>query len=157
MRIIDKQYVDNGRVVVRLCGVKILSYMGKKCPQVQGFVPGLVSCDIARYDDLVANGTIFPHLVGIVISRAAKIGRNCVIYQNVTIGAKTLKEGDYRIPENYPVIGNNVTIYAGAVIVGSVRIGNNCIIGANSVVLGDVPDNCTAVGVPAKVIKKSSC
>ena len=56
---------------------------------------------------------------------------------------------------NYPKIGDNVIIYAGAVIVGDVEIGANCIIGANSVVTKSIPDNSIAVGAPAKIISRS--
>ena len=107
---------------------------------------------IPDYQELIKRGTYFPHPVGIVISSAATIGKNCIIYQNVTIGAKTFEQGDARIRENYPVIGNNVTIYAGAVICGPVKIGDNAVIGANSVVISDVPENSIVVGAPAKII-----
>lgn len=55
---------------------------------------------------------------------------------------------------SYPIIGDNVIIGTGARILGNVRIGNNVKIGANSVVLTDIPDNCLAVGVPARIIRK---
>lgn len=82
--------------------------------------------------------------LGVVISRMAIIGNDCRIYQHVTIGAG--KGG-------YPIIGNNVTIYANSVVVGNIRIGDNCIIGANSFVNVDVPDNTVYAGVPAKFIR----
>ena len=85
------------------------------------------------------------HAIGIVIGSGAVIGDNCKIYQQVTIGKEKGK---------FPIIGDNVTIYSGAKIIGDVKIGNNAIIGANAVVTRDVPDNCVAVGVPARVIKK---
>lgn len=85
-----------------------------------------------------------PHPIGVVIGRDVKIGEKATIYQGVTIGqSKGI----------YPVIGNNVIIYAGAKIVGDVHIGNNVIIGANSVVVDSVPDNTIVAGIPAKVIK----
>lgn len=86
-----------------------------------------------------------PHPMGIVIGFDAKIGRNCTIYHQVTVGQKEGK---------FPIIGNNVTIYAGAKIIGNIKIGNNSIIGANAVVIKDVPENSIAVGVPARIIKK---
>lgn len=88
-----------------------------------------------------------PHPTGVVIGLDAKIGYNCTIYQQVTIGQKN---------EKYPSIGNGVTIYPGAKVVGDVKIGNNVVIGANAVVLKDLPDNCIAVGVPARIIKKDN-
>jgi len=88
--------------------------------------------------------------LGIVIHDKAKIGKNCQIDQNVTIGGKSKKtEGEL------PVIGDNVLIGAGAKILGGVSIGNNVVIGANAVVINDLPDNCVAVGVPAKIIRKN--
>ncbi len=110
-------------------------------------------CDIRYYDDYIKRGIHFPHLFGIVVARPSTIGDNCWIYPNVTIGAKTLDTGDGKTKEHYPTIGENTVIYAGAVIVGSVKIGKNVTIGANSVVINDVPDNAIAVGIPAKVIK----
>lgn len=91
---------------------------------------------------------LFPHgLNGIIVSPKAKIGRNTMIYQQVTIAQKNNKS---------PIIGDNVVIGAGAKIIGGVKIGNNVAIGANSVVVTDVPDCCIAVGVPAKIIDKES-
>ncbi len=87
----------------------------------------------------------FMHLDGITIGSGTKIGNNCTIYQQVTVG----KEKD-----KFPIIGDNVTIYAGAKIIGNVKIGDNAVVGANAVVIKDVPDNCVAVGVPARIVKK---
>ena len=86
----------------------------------------------------------FPHgLQGIFISRYARIGKNCWIYQNVTIG---------EVNKKAPVIGDNCLIGAGAIVIGGVRIGNNVKIGAGAVVNGDVPDGCTVVAQPMRVI-----
>jgi serine O-acetyltransferase len=71
------------------------------------------------------------------------------IYQNVTLGAKS-NGGGYASP----TIGDNVMIGAGVAILGNVNIGNNVLIGANAVVVSDVPDNCTVVGIPAKIVGK---
>ena len=85
------------------------------------------------------------HQVGVVIAPEAKIGQDCTIYQNVTLGRK----GEYA-----PTIGDNVTIYANAVIIGNVHIGDNAVIGAGSVVLKDVPAGEVWAGNPAHFIKK---
>lgn len=98
-------------------------------------------------------GCSLPHPVGIVIGSGVKIGKSAVIYQNVTIGGA--RKGDYS-NNNYPVIGDGVTIFAGAVIIGKIRIGNNCVIGANSVVNVDLPDGCLGAGVPAKIYNRSN-
>lgn len=87
-----------------------------------------------------------PHgLQGIFISRYAEIGENCRIYQNVTIG---------EVDRKAPKIGDNCLIGAGAVIVGDIRIGNQVKIGAGAVVSMDVPDNCTVVSQPARILEK---
>lgn len=91
-------------------------------------------------------GVDVPHYHGIVIHQETIIHDNCKIYQNVTIGGNGKTWG--------AEIGENTIIGAGACILGAVKIGKNVKIGANAVVLADVPDNCTAVGVPAQIIKK---
>ena len=89
----------------------------------------------------------FPHgLNGIIISQFAQIGENNVIYHQVTIGSKDNKTA--------PIIGNNVTIYPGAKLIGDITIGNNVIIGAGAVVTKNIPDNCVVGGVPAKILKE---
>ncbi|MBE5958644.1 MAG: serine acetyltransferase [Lachnospiraceae bacterium] len=86
---------------------------------------------------------IFPHaLKGIIISPNARIGKNAKIFQQVTIGIADF-DGDKK---DVPIIGNNVTIGAGAKILGAISVGDNVKIGANSVITKDVPDNCTIVG-----------
>lgn len=93
-----------------------------------------------------AEPPILPHLLnGIIISYGSKIGYNCTIYQQVTIG--TLVSG-------HPVIGDNVIIGAGAKILGGVHIGNNVKIGANAVVVNDVDDNCTVVSEKNRIIHR---
>lgn len=92
---------------------------------------------------------ILRHPSSIVIGDGVRLGNNVTIFQNVTIG-----RSDTYVA-NYPKIGDNVIIYAGAVIVGDVEIGANCIIGANSVVTKSIPDNSIAVGAPAKIISRS--
>lgn len=99
---------------------------------------------------IIGDGIKFPHPVGIVIGTGAIIGKNVMIFQNVTLGGARI--GDYR-ENNYPTIGNNVVIFAGAVIVGKVSIGDNATIGANAVVLSDVPAGATCVGVPGKIVQ----
>ncbi|QNF30874.1 serine acetyltransferase [Metabacillus sp. KUDC1714] len=79
--------------------------------------------------------------IGVVIHSNAKIGKNCVISQNVTIGSRGLD----------PEIGDNVYISPGSKCIGG-KIGNNVIIGANAVITKEIPDNCVVAGVPAKII-----
>lgn len=88
-----------------------------------------------------------PHgLQGIFISRYAQVGENCWIYQNVTIGEVNRKA---------PIVGDNCLIGAGAVLIGDIKIGNNVKIGAGAVVNTDVPDNCTVVSQPVRIIEKN--
>ncbi len=91
-----------------------------------------------------------PHgAYGIFISQGAKIGNNCVIFHQVTIGSNNLKDSKgYGAPQ----IGNNVYIGAGAKIIGNVKVGNNVRIGTNAVVVKDIPDNATVVAPDAIVI-----
>jgi serine acetyltransferase len=93
----------------------------------------------------IGRGLIIYHYSGIVINGSVVIGENCVIRQGVTIGNKNFEN-------DVPVLGNNVDIGAGAVIIGKIKIGNNVKIGANAVVLKDVPDSHIAVGNPARNI-----
>tara|TARA_R110001583_G_scaffold38302_2_gene123765 strand:- start:6393 stop:6893 length:501 start_codon:yes stop_codon:yes gene_type:complete len=90
---------------------------------------------------------VFEHQHGIVIHGNCVIGNDCIIRQGVTLGNRYLDK-----PYDAPVLGNGVSIGAGAKILGSVNIGNNATIGANAVVLHDVPSGKTVVGIPAKII-----
>lgn len=109
----------------------------------------IASVDISPMAN-IGNNFCMVHENGIVIGSGVEIGDNCVVYHQVTLGEIMINENPK--PLKSPKIGHNVVIYSGAKIVGGVNIGDNCIIGANAVVLKDVPDNCTAVGVPAKII-----
>lgn len=102
---------------------------------------------VVPYQAQIGKGTILGYqALGIVIHKRCVIGVDCHISQNVTIGGTS---GLYEVP----VLGDNVQVGAGAVIIGPVHIGSNVIVGANSVVNRDIPDNSVAVGAPAKVIK----
>ena len=92
----------------------------------------------------IGGGLLIPHPNGIVIHADAVIGVNCLIFQQATIGSK-----DDSLP---PSIGGHVDIGAGAKLIGNISIGNGAKIGANAVVLIDVPEGKTAVGIPAKII-----
>jgi len=91
-------------------------------------------------------GFVILHSVGVVINGATICGKNLIIEHGVTIGAEK-----YQIPK----LGDNIFIGSGAKVLGNVTIGNNVKIGANAVVVKDIPDNVTAVGVPAKVLIKN--
>lgn len=87
------------------------------------------------------------HGMGVVIGETAIVGDDVTIYQGVTLGGTMLNKG-----KRHPTIGNSVVIGGGAKILGNITVGDNCRVGANSVVLRDVPENSTVVGVPAHII-----
>ena len=88
------------------------------------------------------------HAMGVVIGETTIVGDNCVLYQGVTLGGTGNETG-----KRHPTLGNNVLIGAGTKVLGPVYIGDNARIGAGSVVLRNLPANCTAVGVPAEVVR----
>jgi serine O-acetyltransferase len=101
----------------------------------------------------IGPGLVIPHTHGTIIG-AGHIGCNVTIYQQVTLGAK-LADFDFD-PAKRPHVSDGVTITAGAKILGPVRIGEGAVIGANAVVLRDVPPNCVAVGVPARILERNT-
>ena len=94
----------------------------------------------------IGPGLFIQHGFSTIIS-ARKIGKNCWINQQVTIG--------YSNATDCPTIGDNVVINAGAKVIGDVKIGDNSIVGANAVVVKNVPENCTVVGVPAYIVRRN--
>lgn len=90
------------------------------------------------------------HGMGIVIGETATIGDDCTIYHGATLGG-TGKDKYKRHPD----IGNNVMVGCGAKILGPISVGNNVKIGASTVILKDIPSDCTVVGVPGKIIKNN--
>jgi serine O-acetyltransferase len=95
----------------------------------------------------IGPGLMIYHFGGIILNSYTKMGSNCTIRHNVTIGNR------HEI-DDVPVIGDDVNIGAGAVLIGRIKIGNHVDVGANAVVLTDVPDDHIAVGNPARIIKK---
>ena len=96
----------------------------------------------------IGKNLFIDHGSGVVIGETAEIGDNCTIYQNVTLGGTGKETG-----KRHPTLGNNVMVGAGARVLGPFKVGDNSKIAANAVVLTEVPPNCTAVGVPARVVK----
>ena len=97
----------------------------------------------------IGKGFFIDHGMGVVIGETAEIGDNCTLYQGVTLGG-TGKD----IGKRHPTLGNNVMVGAGAKVLGPLTIGSNSKIAANAVVLHPVPENSTAVGIPAKVVRR---
>ena len=93
----------------------------------------------------IEGGLLIPHPNGIVIHPDVRIGANCLIFQQVTIGSVN--------GSTPPMVGGHVDIGAGAKVLGDIQIGDHAKIGANAVVLIDVPAGKTAVGIPAKITK----
>ena len=87
------------------------------------------------------------HGMGVVIGETTAVGDDVTLYQGVTLGGTGKETG-----KRHPTIGNNVVIGAGAKVLGNIVVGENCRIGSGSVVLRDVPDNSTVVGVPGHII-----
>jgi len=87
------------------------------------------------------------HGSGVVIGETAVIGDNCTIYQGVTLGGTGKDSG-----KRHPTLGNNVMVGSGAKVLGPFTVGDNSKIAANAVVLSEIPPNCTAVGIPARVV-----
>ena len=98
-------------------------------------------------DTEIGGGLLLLHPNGIVIHPATRIGPNCLIFQQVTLGSSGSGRG-------VPVLGGHVDVGAGAKILGPVTVGDHAIIAANAVVLKDVPPGAVAAGVPAKIIKQ---
>ena len=92
---------------------------------------------------------VIDHGAAVVIGETAEIGDDCTIYQGVTLGGTGKDTG-----KRHPTLGNNVMIGAGAKVLGPMSIGDNSKVAANAVVLAEIPENSTAVGIPAKVVKR---
>ena len=88
------------------------------------------------------------HGMGVVIGETAIIGDDCTLYHGVTLGGTTWKKG-----KRHPTLKDNVVIGAGAKILGPITLGNNSKVGSNAVVVTDIPNDSTAVGIPAKIIE----
>ena len=98
----------------------------------------------------IGKGLLIDHGAGVVIGETAEIGDNCLLYQGCTLGGTGKDHG-----KRHPTLGNNVMVGCGAKVLGPFKVGDNSKIAANAVVLESVPPNCTAVGVPAKVVKQN--
>ena len=98
---------------------------------------------------VIGKGLFIDHGAGVVIGETTIIGDNVTLYQGVTLGGTGKETG-----KRHPTIVDNVMVSAGAKLLGSFTVGENSKIGAGSVVLNEVPPNCTVVGVPGRVVKR---
>lgn len=112
-----------------------------KIKKSDAFNNASMGTDLGKGATFLSKPILPHHTNGIIIHHEAIIGKNCVLHQQVTLSGRV-------------VVGDNVSIGTGAKIIGNIKIGDNVKIGANAVVVKDIPSNCTAVGVPAKVIFK---
>ena len=99
----------------------------------------------------IGRGLFIDHGTGVIIGETTIIGNNVTLYQGVTLGGTGKEKG-----KRHPTLKDNVMVSAGAKILGSFKIGDNCKIGAGSVVLKEVPPNCTVVGVPGRIVRSGS-
>lgn len=108
---------------------------------------------IIGMNTIVGKNITFPHPQNIVIGDGVVIGNNVVIYQDVTIGVQDREQLEKYSGRLYPKINDNVCIYAGAKVVGSICIEENCIIGSNAVVLRNTEKNGVYGGAPARLLR----
>lgn len=121
------------------------------------FLPRLIS-HIARFltgieihpGATIGKGVFIDHGMGVVIGETAIVGDYTLIYQGVTLGGTGKESG-----KRHPTLGENVVVGTGAKVLGNIQIGNNVRIGAGSVVLRDVPSDCTVVGIPGRIVYRS--
>lgn len=125
-------------------GFKLIARM------ISGISQFLTNIDI-HPSATISRRVFIDHGFGVVIGETAVIEDDVLIYQGVTLGGVSLSHG-----KRHPTIKSNTVIGSGAKILGNITIGENSKIGANSVVVKDVPSNSTAVGVPARIIKKDN-
>ena len=122
-----------------------LFFLARLISQISRFFTGIEIHPGAK----IGRGLVIDHGMGVVIGETSEIGDNVLLYHGVTLGWTGKDKG-----KRHPTVGNNVVIGAGAKVLGPIYIGSNSKIGANSVVLNNVPEGATAVGIPAKNIIK---
>lgn len=125
--------------------------------QHQLFLLGRFSSHIARWltgieihpAAKLGRRLVIDHGMGVVIGETAEVGDDCYLYHQVTLGVARTDSG-----KRHPTVGNNVIIGAGAKVLGPITVGNNARVGANSVVLDNVPNDTTVVGMPARPVDR---
>lgn len=122
-----------------------LRFLARFWSQLNRFLTGVEIHPAAK----IGHGVVIDHGMGIVIGETAEVGDNCTIYQGVTLGGTGKDTG-----KRHPTIGKNVMIGAGAKVLGPFHVGDNAKIAAGAVVLAEVPPDCTAVGVPARIVRR---
>ncbi|MBA2123374.1 serine O-acetyltransferase [bacterium Unc6] len=125
--------------------IKKIPFLPRLISQIARHVTGIEIHPLAS----IGKGLFIDHGMGVVIGETSVVGDNVTLYQGVTLGGTGKEKG-----KRHPNIGNNVVIGAGAKILGNITIGDNALIGANSVVIKDIDENCTVVGVPGRIVRK---
>ncbi len=120
-------------------------FSARAVSQMARFFTGIEIHPAAR----IGKGFFIDHGTGVVIGETAEIGDGCTLYQGVTLGGTGKDVG-----KRHPTLGDNVMVGAGAKVLGPVKIGSGAKIAAGAVVLDDIPENSTAVGIPAKVVRR---
>ena len=128
-----------------------LSFFAKAIAYISRMLTGIEIHPAAK----IGKNLFIDHGMGVVIGETSEIGDNVTIYHAVTLGGSSpsIDSERQRHEKRHPTIGNDVVIGSGAQIIGPVKVGNGARIAANAVVVKDVPENATMVGVPAKEVK----
>lgn len=124
-----------------------LFFLARATSQLARFLTGIEIHPGAQ----IGRGVLIDHGSGVVIGETAVVGDGCTIYQGVTLGGTGKDKG-----KRHPTLGRNVLVGAGAKILGPFSVGDNVKIAAGAVVLDPIPANCTAVGVPARVVRRDN-
>ncbi len=120
-----------------------LYFLGRLVSHLGRFFTGIQIHPGAR----IGRGFFIDHGMGVVIGETAEIGDNCTLYHGVTLGGTSWAK-----EKRHPTLGNNVVVGSGAKILGPFTVGDNSKIGSNSVVVKEVPENSTVVGVPGRIV-----
>ena len=121
-----------------------IMFVARLISQISRFITGIEIHPGAK----IGRRLVIDHGMGIVIGETAEIGDDCLIYHGVTLGGTGKDQG-----KRHPTIGNNVLISCGAKVLGPFKVGDNARIAANAVVLTEVPEDATAVGIPAQIVR----
>ena len=132
------------RLAHKLYNAKMF-FIARMISQIARFLTGIEIHPGAK----IGRGVFIDHGSGVVIGETAEVGDGCTIYQGVTLGGTGKDKG-----KRHPTLGKNVLVGSGARILGPFTVGDNAKIAANAVVLDPVPENSTAVGVPARIVKR---
>jgi len=139
--IITHRYISHPLYKLRI------PFIPRMVSQIMRFLTGIEIHPGAR----IGRGFFIDHGMGVVIGETAEIGKNCVLFHNVTLGGT-----GKHIGKRHPTIGDNVTIGAGSILLGPIQVGNNVKIGADTFIINkNVPSNSTVVGAPGIVVRKN--